>query len=80
MLGSDICYYSDTYIVVKGNIDILAAATNENDKAEKNTAFKVNLSFRSCISIINSTLIHNAKDLVFGLIYNLLEYIQNHGI
>ena len=35
MLRSDVCDYSDAYIVAKGSIDLLAAATNENDKAEK---------------------------------------------
>ena len=36
MLRSDLCNYSDGYIVVKRTIDLLAAAANENDKAEKN--------------------------------------------
>ena len=39
-LRSDICDYSDAYNVVKGTIDLLAAAANENDKAQKNNAFK----------------------------------------
>ena len=34
MLRLDLCYYSDAYIVVKGTIDILVAAANEDDKAE----------------------------------------------
>ena len=34
MLRSDLCDYSDEYIVVKGTIDLLAAA-NQNDKAQK---------------------------------------------
>ena len=33
-------------IDVKGTIDLLAAAANENDKAEKNVTFKNNVSFR----------------------------------
>ena len=49
MLRSDLCDYSDAYIVVKGTIDLLAAAANENDKAEKNIAFGNNAPFRSCI-------------------------------
>ena len=40
MFRSDLCDYSDAYIVVKGQIDLSPAATNENDKAEKNVAFK----------------------------------------
>ena len=35
MLRSVLCDYSDAYIVVKGTIDLLAAAVNENDKAAK---------------------------------------------
>ena len=33
MLKSDLCDYSDAYTVVKGSIDLLAAAASENDKA-----------------------------------------------
>ena len=77
MLSSDLCDYSDGCIVVKGTIDILAAAANENDKAEKNDAFRNNAPFRSCISIINS----NAEDpYIVMLIYNLLEYSQNYSM
>ena len=35
MLRSDLCDYSDAYIVVKGTISFLAAAGNENAKAQK---------------------------------------------
>ena len=78
MLRSDLCDYSDAYIVVKGTIDLLTTAANENDKAQKNDAFKNDAPFRSCISKINSTLIDNAEDLDIVMpIYNLLEYPQN---
>ena len=33
LLRSDLCDYSDAYIVVEGTIDLLALAANENDKA-----------------------------------------------
>ena len=33
MLRSDLCDYSDVYIVVKGTIHLLSATENENDKA-----------------------------------------------
>ena len=76
MLRSDLCDYSDVYFVVKGTKDLLAAAANENYKAEKDVSFKNNAPFRSCISKINSTLIDNAEDLNIVLpMYNLL----NHG-
>ena len=48
MLRSDLCDYSDAYIVVKGTIDPLTTAAKENNKVEKNFAFK----FRPCISKI----------------------------
>ena len=80
MLRSDFCDYSDAYIVVKGTIDFLALAANENDKAEKNVAFKNNAPFTSCISKINSTLIDNADFDIVMLMYNLLEYSQNYSM
>ena len=74
MLRSDLCDYSDAYIVIKGTIDILAAAANKNDKAQKNVAFKNNAPFRSCISKINGTLIDSIEDLdIVLLIYNQSE-------
>ena len=77
MLRSDLCDYSDAYIVVKGTITLDGAA-NAN-KRNKGTAFKNNAPFISCISKINNTLIDNAKDLdVVMPMYNLLEYSKNY--
>ena len=36
MLRSYLCNYSDAYIAVKGSLDLLATAANENDKAQEN--------------------------------------------
>ena len=74
MLRSDLCNYSDTYIVVKGKITV----TNPNNNAyEKELAFRNNAPFTSCISKINNTLIDNAEDLDIAMpMYNLLEYIK----
>ena len=41
ILRLDICDYSDAYIVVKGTVNILAAAANEDHKAEKMLCLKV---------------------------------------
>ena len=72
-------YYSDAHIVAKEATDILAAAANENDKAQKNFAFKNNGPFISCISKIISTLVGNAENLeIFMPMYNLLEYSKNY--
>ena len=81
MLRSDLYDYSDACIAVKETIDLLATAANENDKAQKNVAFKNNAPFRSCISKINITLIDNAKDLyIIMSMYNLLEYNQSYSM
>ena len=53
LLRSDSCDYSDVYIVVKGTIDLLAAAANENDKVQKDVVFKNNGPYRTSISKIN---------------------------
>ena len=63
MLRSDLCDYSDAYIVVKGTIDLLADDANKNDKAQENVAFKNNALFRSYFSKINSILIDIAEYL-----------------
>ena len=49
MLRSDLCDFSDAYIVVKGTITI----TNPDNYAyNKKLAFKNNAPFVSCISIL----------------------------
>ena len=81
MLRSDMSDYSDEYIVVKGIIDILAAAPNKNDKVEKDVAFKSNAVFSSCISKVNNNLLDNSKDLNGVMfMYNLLEYNQSYSL
>ena len=81
MLRLDLCDYSDAYIVVKGTIDLLAAASNENDKAQKNVIFKNSSPFRSCKTKTNSTLIENAVDLDIVMpVLNLLEYSQHYSM
>ena len=41
MLRSDLCDYSDAYIVLKVTIDLLAGAANENDKFQKMLRLKI---------------------------------------
>ena len=55
MLRSDLCHYSDVYIVVKGIIT--ATRPNKTDAYDKKLAFKNNAPFISCISKINNALI-----------------------
>ena len=61
MLGSDLCDYSDAYIVVEGDITVEGA--NDSDKHNRNLVLKNNVRFISCISKINNALIDNAEDL-----------------
>ena len=76
MLRSDLCDYSDAYIVVKGTITV----TDPNDvNYDKKLAVKNNAPFTSCISKINNTLIDNPADLDIVMpMYNLLEYNKNY--
>ena len=76
MLRSDLCYFSDTYIIVKGTFTV----ANPNKNAyDKKLAFKNNARFVSCISKINNKLIDNAEnlDIVMSL-YKLIEYSKNY--
>ena len=61
MLRSDLCDFSDEYIVVKGTITV-ARGSNISRK-NRPLAFKNNAPFISCILKINNTLIDNAEDL-----------------
>ena len=76
MLISDLCDYSDVYIVVKGKITV---ANRSNNAYDKKLAFKNNAPFTSCISKIDNTLTDNAEDLDIVMpMYNLIEYSKNH--
>ena len=50
MLRSDLCNFSDVYIVVKGIITVI---NPDNAKRNKAVAFKNNATFINCISKIN---------------------------
>ena len=77
MLTSDLCDYSDIYVVVKGYITL--EGNNNANKRNKNLAFKNNAPSINCISKINGVKIDNAEDLdVVMPMYNLLEYSKNY--
>ena len=77
MLRSDLCDFSDAYIVVKG--DITLEGNNDANKRNKNLVFENNAPFINCISKINGVKIDNAEDLdVVMPMYNLLEYSKNY--
>ena len=76
MLRSDLCDFSDAYIVVKETITVTEP---NNAKRNKSVAFKNNAPFINCISKINGVQIDNAEDLdVVMPMYNLLEYSKNY--
>ena len=79
MLRSDLCDYSDAYIVVKGRISV--TGTDNCEKRNKTLSCKNNNPFRSCTSKIRNTFTDNAEDLdIIMLMYNLLQYKDNYSI
>ena len=62
MLRSDLCDYSDAYIVVKGDITLTKTETRGLiDAWNRFLAFKNNAPFTDCILKINGVLIDNAR-------------------
>ena len=84
MLRSNLCDYSDAYILVKGTIRVTAPEVNNNannirDKRNRPLILKNNAPFVSCITRIDGELIEDADDLDIVMpIYNLLEYSKNY--
>ena len=84
MLRSNLCDYSDAYILVKGTITVTApgannGANNIRDKRNRQLILKNNAPFVSCITRINGELIEDADDLdIVMSMYNLLEYSKIH--
>ena len=67
MLRSDLCHYSDAYVVV---VIISVRGNNAANRRNKKLTFKNNVPFRPCISKVN-----DAEDLDIVMpIHNLLEY------
>ena len=77
MIRSDLCDFSDAYIVVEVTI-IVNGGANVN-RRNKSIAFKNNAKFINCISKINGVQTDNAEDLdVVMPVYNLLKYSKNY--
>ena len=74
---SSLCYYSDAYVLVNGNITVNNTAADgvAANNANKKVIFKNCAPFTNCISKINKTQIDNAEyiDIVMPM-YNLIEY------
>ena len=84
MLRSNLCDYSDAYILVKGTITVTAPGVNNNannirDKRNRPLILKNNAPFVSCITRINGELIEDTDDLdIVMSMHNLLEYSKNY--
>ena len=73
MLRSNLCDYSDAYIVLKGTTTVEG---DDNDKSRNKTInVKNNAPFPWYASKINNTFIDNTEDLDMSM-YNLLEYSE----
>ena len=83
-LRSNLCDYSDAYILVKDTITVTGPgvinnADNIRDKRNRPLILKNNAPFVSCITRINGKLTEDADDLdIVMSMYNLLEYSKNY--
>ena len=74
MLRSNLCDYSDAYILVKGTITVTATGVNNNannvrDKRNRPVILKNSVPFVSCITRINGELIEDDDDLLYSYVY-----------
>ena len=82
ILRSNLCDYSDAYILVKGTITvngIVNGAENEILRRNRPLILKNNAPFVSRMTKINNVFIEDADDLdIIMPMYNLLEYSKNY--
>ena len=82
ILRSNLCDFSDVYILVKGTITvngIVNGAENEILRRNRPLILKNNAPFASCMAKINNEFIEDADDLdIVILMHNLLEYNKNY--
>ena len=73
VIKSNLCDYSDTYILVIGDIKV------ENVAADTNVAFKNCAPFTRCVTHINDQHVETAENLdIIMTMYNLIEYCDNY--
>ena len=71
MLRSNLCDYSDAYIIVKGIMSV--TCTNGANRRNKKLIFKNNAPSRIYTTKINNTFVDNAENLdIVMSMYNLL--------
>ena len=74
VIKPSLCDYSDTYIIVTGNI------TATGGDANTRVAFKNCAPFTKCIKHINDGHVDNADNLdIIMPMYNLIEYSDNYS-
>ena len=79
MLRSDLCDFSEAYIVVIGTVTV-SADERDRDEMKRQVILKNNVPFFSCISKINSVLVENAEDLDIVMpMYNFLKYSKSYS-
>ena len=84
MLKSNLCDYSDGYILVKGKITITGAgadaASRQADERDQGVAFKNCSPFTACKSNTNNVEIDNCMDIDIVMpMCNLIEYSDNYA-
>ena len=71
-LESNLCDYSNAYILVTGNINVTGGDANTK------VAFKNCAPFRKCRTEINETFVDDAKHINIAMpMYNLIEHRDN---
>ena len=82
MLRSNLCDYSDAYILIESTITVNGfanGAKNEILRRNRPLILKNNAPFVSCMTKINNEFIEDADDLDIVMpMYNLLEYSENY--
>ena len=74
VIRSNLCEYSDAYILVTGHI------TATGDNANAKVAFKNCAPFTKCVTHINDEHVDNADNLDIVMpMYNLIEYSDNYS-
>ena len=73
-LESNLCDYSDAYILVTGNITVIGGDANTK------VAFKSCAPFRKCRTEISETFVDDVEDINIVMpMYNLTEYSDNYS-
>ena len=79
MLRSDLCDFSDAYIIVKGIVTV-SADERDRDEMNRQVILKNNAQSISGISKTNGALVENAEDLdILMPMYNLPKYSKYYS-